>query len=48
MQRLDGFQHATALDFKIGYSHINLNPYAQRLCAIILPWGHGENTNTTI
>ena len=40
MQRLKGFQYATALDFKKkGYYHTKLNPDAQILCAIVLPWG---------
>ena len=39
MQRLEGFQYATALDLNMGYYHIKLNPDAQRLCTIVLPWG---------
>ena len=39
MQRLQGFQFASALDLNMGYYHIKLNPDAQRLCTIILPWG---------
>ena len=39
MQRLEGFQCATALDLNMGYYHIKLNPDAQRLCTIVLSWG---------
>jgi len=39
MQKLEGFQYATALDLNMGYYHIRLDPDAQRICTLILPWG---------
>ena len=39
MQKLVGFQYATALDLNMGYYHIRLNPDAQKICTLILPWG---------
>ena len=39
MQRLQGFLYATALDLNMGYYHIRLDPDAQKLWTIILPWG---------
>jgi transposase InsO family protein len=39
LQRLVGFMYASALDLNMGYYTIRLNPDAQRLCTIVLPWG---------
>ena len=39
MQKLEGFQYATALDLNMGYYHIRLDPDAQKICTLILPWG---------
>ena len=39
MQKLQGFQYATALDLNMGYYHIRLDPDSQKLCTIIFPWG---------
>ena len=39
MQKLEGFRYATALDLNMGYYHIRLDPDAQRICTLILPWG---------
>lgn len=39
LQKLEGFRYATALDLNMGYYTIRLNPDAQRLCTIVLPWG---------
>ena len=39
LQKLEGFTYATALDLNMGYYTIRLNPDAQELCTIILPWG---------
>jgi hypothetical protein len=39
LQRLCGFRYATAIDLSMGYYHIPLDEYSQRLCTIILPWG---------
>ncbi len=39
LQKLEGFKYATALDLNMGYYTIRLNPDAQRLCTIVLPWG---------
>ena len=37
--KLQGFQHASSLDLNMGYYTIRLNPDAQRLCTIVLPFG---------
>ena len=39
LQKLEGFKYATALDLNMGYYTIRLNPDAQNLCTIVLPWG---------
>ena len=41
LQKLEGFKYATALDLNMGYYTIKLtvNPDAQNLCTIVLPWG---------
>ena len=39
MQKLEGFMWSTALDLNMGYYHIRLDPDAQRICTLILPWG---------
>ena len=39
MQKLQGFTFATALDLNMGYYTIRLDPDAQKICTIILPWG---------
>ena len=39
LQELEGFQYATALDLNMGYYTIRLDPDAQKICTIILPWG---------
>ena len=39
LQKLEGFKYATALDLNMGYYTIKLNPDAQELCTIVLPWG---------
>ena len=39
MQKLQGFTYATALDLNMGYYTIRLDPDAQKICTIILPWG---------
>ncbi len=36
---MEGFTCATALDLNMGYYTIRLDPNAQRICTIILPWG---------
>lgn len=38
-KKLEGFRYATALDLNMGYYTIKLNPDAQNLCTIVLPWG---------
>ena len=40
--KLEGFQHATSLDLNVGYYHIDLTPFSNRLCTIIMPWGKYE------
>ncbi len=37
--QLEGFRYATALDLSMGYYHIPLDLYSQRLCTTVLPWG---------
>ena len=39
LQELTGLTYASALDLKMGYYTIRLNPDAQQLCTIITPWG---------
>jgi transposase InsO family protein len=39
LQKLQGFTYATAIDLSMGYYHIPLDRYSQRLCTTILPWG---------
>jgi hypothetical protein len=39
LQRLCGFRYATAIDLSMGYYHIPLDEYSQKLCTTILPWG---------
>ena len=39
LQGLTGLSYATALDLKMGYYTIRLDPDAQRICTIITPWG---------
>ena len=36
---MEGFTYATALDLNMGYYTIRLDPDAQNICTIILPWG---------
>ncbi len=36
---MEGFTYATALDLNMGYYTIWLDPDAQKICTIILPWG---------
>eukprot|EP00957_Ditylum_brightwellii_P149567 11389527-Ditylum_brightwellii.AAC.1 len=38
MQKLQGFTYATVLDLNMGYCTICLDPDAQKICTIILPW----------
>ncbi len=37
--KLQGFRYALALDLNMGYYTIRLDPDAQKLCTIVLPWG---------
>eukprot|EP00957_Ditylum_brightwellii_P049436 3750734-Ditylum_brightwellii.AAC.1 len=39
MQKLQGFTCATAIDLNMGYYTICLDPDAQKIYRIILPWG---------
>lgn len=39
MQKLEGFQWATALDLNKGYYHIRVSFSAQEMCTIVFPWG---------
>jgi len=39
LQEMEGFTYATALDLNMGYYTIRLDPDAQKICTIILPWG---------
>jgi hypothetical protein len=39
LQRLTGFRYASAIDLSMGYYHIPLDEYSQKLCTMILPWG---------
>ena len=39
LQEMEGFTYASALDLNMGYYTIRLDPDAQKVCTIILPWG---------
>ena len=39
LTEMEGFTYATALDLNMGYYTIRLDPDAQKICTIILPWG---------
>jgi hypothetical protein len=39
LQELKGFTYATALDLKMGYYTIRLDPTASEMFTIIFPWG---------
>ena len=39
LTEMEGFIYATALDLNMGYYTIRLDPDAQKICTIILPWG---------
>lgn len=39
LQRVEGFIFATAIDLNMGYYTIRLDPLAQHICTIVLPWG---------
>ena len=39
LQKLEGFQYATALDLSMGYYHIPLDEESSKLCTTVLPWG---------
>ena len=36
---LEGFMFVTTLDLNMGYYHIELSPFSQDVCTIVLPWG---------
>ena len=36
---MEGFAYATALYLNMGYYTIRLDPDAQKICTIVLPWG---------
>ncbi len=38
--KIQGFTFATCFDLNRGYYHFLLDEYSQRLCGIVLPWGH--------
>ena len=40
--KLEGFKYATSLDLNMGYCHIELSPFAKRVCTLVLPWGKYE------
>ena len=39
LQDMEGFTFATSLDLNMGYYTIRLDPDAQKICTIVLPWG---------
>ena len=39
LQQMEGFTFATAIDMNMGYYTICLDPLAQEICTIVLPWG---------
>ena len=40
LQDMEGFTYATSLDLNMGYYTIRLDPDAQKICTIVLPWGN--------
>ena len=40
--KLEGFRYASSLDLNMGYYHIELSPFAKRVCTLVLPWGKYE------
>ena len=42
MLKLEGFQYATLLDLNMGYYHIELTPFSEQLCTIVLSFGKYE------
>jgi len=39
LQEMEGFTYASALALNMGYYMIRLDPDAQKICTIMLPWG---------
>jgi hypothetical protein len=42
IRSMEGFIFASALALNIGYYHIKLDAYAQKLCTIVFPWYMGK------
>lgn len=42
MLKLSKFTYGTTLDLKMGYYHIELDPFSKQLCTLVLPWGKYE------
>jgi hypothetical protein len=42
IRSMEGFTFASALDLNIGYYHVKLDAYAQKLCTILFPWYMGK------
>ena len=42
MLKMEGFQYATSLDLNMRYYHIELIPFSEKLCTIVLPFGKYE------
>jgi hypothetical protein len=38
--KIQGFTYASCFDLNRGYYHFPLDEYFQRLCGLVLPWGH--------
>ena len=43
---MERFTYATLLDLNMGYYTIRLDPDAQKICTIILPWGKYSFSST--
>jgi len=39
LQRLEGFQWASAIDLNMGYYHLTLDLATREICSLIFPWG---------
>ena len=39
LQRLEGFQWASAIDLNMGYYHLTLDLATKEICSLIFPWG---------
>ncbi len=48
LQEMEGFTYATVLDLNMGYYTIWLDPDAQKIRTVIIPWGKYSYQHLTI